>query len=138
MKNTAKVISVEDKIATVSVVRSSACEGCKQRSYCSQNSCVEEVVTSAINEVGASVGDTVEIESDSKGILGISFCVFVLPVLLCFAAYFITAYFTSNSAICYAVCFCTLFFAALIFALVFNKVLSRRLSVTITKIIERN
>ncbi len=136
MKNTGKVISTNGGFATISVVRRSACESCKQKAVCGTGAhgC-EHVVSLAKNTVGAKPGDTVEIISDSSLILGISFCVFVLPIILSFVSYFVTRYFTDNNTVCYIVCATVFILSALIISFSLNKRLSKSTNIEITKIL---
>lgn len=87
MKQTAIVIEVKDGKATVEVERSSACAGCSESHDCI--ACKKKIRVTADNAAGANVGDRVVIESGSERILGYAALVFVLPLLLAFAAFFI-------------------------------------------------
>lgn len=96
MTQMGKVLSAnaEDGTVKVEIIRQSACSSCHHKDSCGTSviaSCdkCEAVVADAKNECGAEAGDTVEIfSSDGKSIL-IAFSVFILPLLLGFAAYFI-------------------------------------------------
>ena len=65
----------------VQVERSSACNGCKEKNKCSVHSGTHSEVA-AINEVGASVGDIVEIAMQSNIFLKTSFLVYIIPVIM--------------------------------------------------------
>ena len=68
----------------VQVERTSACNGCKDKDKCSVHSGGSSEVA-AINEVGASVGDTVEIAMQGGIILKTSFLVYIIPVIMLLA-----------------------------------------------------
>lgn len=87
MKQTAIVTEVKGNKATVEVERSSACAGCSESHDCI--ACKKKITVTAENAAGAAVGDRVVIESGSERILGYAALVFVLPLLLAFAAFFI-------------------------------------------------
>ncbi|MBQ4527346.1 MAG: SoxR reducing system RseC family protein [Clostridia bacterium] len=77
------VLRVSDKIATVSIKKTSACShDCSECSICTMPSYEMEVA----NPVGAMPGDSVVIEADTKKILFSSLLVYMLPVFLLIAA----------------------------------------------------
>ncbi|MBE6598795.1 MAG: hypothetical protein E7638_05085 [Ruminococcaceae bacterium] len=94
MTQKATVIEIKGKNAIVSVRRSSMCDGCEKNGGCSGSCAAGELLganktmTAAVsNEVGAKVGDTVEIESESRTVLGYAALIFLFPILLGSAAY---------------------------------------------------
>ena len=99
MRTKAIVTAVqEDGVATVSVERRAACDGCHKNadgSGCSictllgGNHCTE---AKAKNTLGAAVGDIVEIESRSARMLGYAALVFLVPLLVAFAGYLLGFY----------------------------------------------
>ena len=95
MLTKAKVLSIDNKVATVEVERKSACDGCHKNetgegcSICSLTGGNRKFSAKALNNVGAEVGDTVEITSASSRVLFYSVLVFVLPVVIGIAFYFI-------------------------------------------------
>ena len=106
----AKVVSVNGDVATVVGRRTSACEGCHKRSEgCSVCSLMGEgaqITAKAENTVGARVGDTVEIESESKKVLFYGALVFLFPLALMLVGYWIASCFTPSElwrCICAAV-----------------------------------
>lgn len=94
MLTKAKVIDIDNNVAVVEVERKSACDGCHKNetgegcSICSLTGGNRKFSARAINEVGARVGDTVEIASASSRVLFYSLLVFILPVVVGIALYF--------------------------------------------------
>ncbi len=95
MLTKAKVISVDGETAVVEVERKSACDGCHKNekgegcSICSLTGGKRKFSAKALNKIGAKTGDTVEIESSSSRVLAYSALVFLLPVVIGIAFYFI-------------------------------------------------
>lgn len=89
MVQKAKVLSVQDNgIAEILVERESACgHDCGSCAGCGLRAA--PIKTYARNTKGACVGDTVEIESESRKVLFFAGAVYLLPLILFFAAYFI-------------------------------------------------
>ena len=96
----ARVVSVNGDVATVVAKRTSACEGCHKSaegcSVCSLMGEGGEITAEAENAVGARVGDTVEIESESKRVLFYGAAVFLFPIVMMLAGYWITSCFTES------------------------------------------
>ncbi len=141
MEQKGKVISVEDSFATVELVRESACSSCHHKDSCGAGvmaGCAksQSVTVKANNLCNAQVGDNVVLNSDSAKTLGMAFCVFILPLILTFAAYLIcdrlgvgTVIVATVSAIVFFVSFFALFFG-------FNKYLTGKVNINITNIID--
>lgn len=96
MKTVGVVISVCELYSVVESERMSACEGChKSAEGCSVCSLMggksRKISTRAVNDIGAEVGDRVEIESDSGRVLGYAFVVFVLSILFMLCAFFVSS-----------------------------------------------
>lgn len=92
MVQTARVKRLlDDGRAEVTVPRKSACgHDCSQcGGGCSEMLVQMEVSTVAANPVHAEPGDTVRVESDSKGILRIAAVVYLVPFLLFFVGYYL-------------------------------------------------
>ena len=91
MRVKAVVTEVSEKYSVVESERMSACEGCHKSaegcSVCSLMGSEKKISTKAINRIGAKVGDTVEIETESRRVMLYAAVVFMLPVLLCLAFY---------------------------------------------------
>ena len=95
MLTKAKVLSVENNVAVVEVERKSACDGCHKNesgegcSICSLTGGNRKFSAKALNNVGAKVGDTVEIASASSRVLLYSALVFLLPLVVGIVFYFV-------------------------------------------------
>ncbi len=96
MKQRAEVLELRGNNALVSVRRSSMCEGCEKQGGCGSSCAAGELLGAgktmtalASNEIGAGVGDTVEVESESRTVLGYAALVFLFPILLCAVFYLI-------------------------------------------------
>lgn len=91
MRVKAVVTEVSEKYSVVESERMSACEGCHKSaegcSVCSLMESEKKISTKAINRIGAKVGDTVEIETESRRVMLYAAVVFMLPVFLCLAFY---------------------------------------------------
>lgn len=97
MRVKATVISTDGNIATVESERLSACEGCHKHaegcSVCSLMGSNKKITSRAKNPLGASVGDTVEIETETKTVLFYAMLVFLLPLVIMLVIYALTGYF---------------------------------------------
>ena len=95
MLTKAEVIKVDGEVAVVEVERKSACDGCHKNetgdgcSICSLTGGNRKFSSKALNKIGAKVGDIVEIESSSSRVLLYSALVFLLPVIVGIAFYFL-------------------------------------------------
>ena len=89
MTQTGVVVERKENTVKIKVMRQSACEGCKQKKYCSGGDCSHEkpIFIEVQNTLGADVGDRGELCSDNRFVLGTAFAVFILPILLCFIVY---------------------------------------------------
>ena len=85
------VVSVSDGMAKVRAVRGSSCGGCASRSMCKPSE-VSDVIIEAKNDVGAHVGERVEIVVGAKTFLKASFISYMLPLITFFAGAFIGKY----------------------------------------------
>ncbi len=135
MTQEAKVISVCGNTAKVLVMRRSACEGCKQKNICHGGSCAEEkpIEATADNCVGAKVGDIVELSTNSSIILGVSFCVFVLPIIIAIIAYCVSDIFINDMS--WIVAICSFICSCLLFVIFFNNKFKSKNYIVITKIL---
>lgn len=79
MRRDAIVIKTDGDDATVAVLREDACGSCAGRRFCGNARKVEIKVK---NDIGAGCGDTVEIETPSKVLLGYAALLFLAPVFL--------------------------------------------------------
>lgn len=106
MTETGVVKNIIGNAAVVAVVRKSSCgENCKG---CSGGCKLSENTVTAENGIGAKVGDVVEIEG--KAVLGKAFLVYIMPLILFFAAYF-AVFAVSNNESTALVCSVTAFLA---------------------------
>ncbi len=86
LKRTAVVESVSGDRAVVSFLREEACGSCSGRHFCMN---AKKTKAEVRNDIGASIGATVEIETDTTSLLWYSFLLFLAPVLLALAMYLI-------------------------------------------------
>ena len=86
MKQIGTVVDLKDNIATVECDRQSACDMCENAESCKEK--CKKVYASAANDVGAEVGDTVEIETPTAGVLTKALIVFILPIIIAMLCYF--------------------------------------------------
>ena len=96
MKRTAEVLEIKGDNALISVRRSSMCEGCEKQGGCGSSCAAGELLGAektmtawASNEIGARVGDTVEVETESTTVLRYAAVVFLFPILLFYLFYLI-------------------------------------------------
>lgn len=103
MKTTGRVIEINGEDAVVETERISACEGCHKRkegescSVCSLLNGNRSLQTRAQNPIGAKVGDLVSVESETPRILGYAALVFLLPLGLAAAGWFVAGIWTENA-----------------------------------------
>lgn len=83
MQQQAVVLTAAQDAATVAVRQQDACASC----HATCVGCHQTLHVTAVNRVGAQVGDTVLLESSSARIIGMAASVFLLPLLLTFIAY---------------------------------------------------
>ncbi len=78
MISTGEVISVNGNLATVSVVKKSACgHDCSSCGACT----APKIQTTAINNAGAKAGDRVELETADNSLLKVAFFIYLCPIL---------------------------------------------------------
>ena len=109
MRVKATVKQVMDKYAMVESERLSACEGCHKHaegcSVCSLMGSNKIISAKAKNSVGAEVGDTVEIETETKTVLFYAMLVFILPVAVMLVLYGGASMASVPEALCYVLAF---------------------------------
>ncbi len=86
MKTKATVIKTDGRFATVETERTSACDGCHKSeeggcSVCSLMGSNRKIETRAENSIGAAVGETVYIESQTGRMLWYGALVFLMPLI---------------------------------------------------------
>ena len=96
MRQRATVIHTEGTLAEIEVKRATMCDGCEKNGNCGHPCELTGIVagsgkmrTTAQNKIGAEQGDTVEVETESTKVLGYAAIVFLMPILVCAAFYFI-------------------------------------------------
>ena len=140
MTQKGKVVSVFDGKAVVSVIRTSACEGCKQKNLCigGADSCSggKSVEAVAINSINAKEGDEVVIQSSSKKVLAMTFAIFVLPIIIAFCAYVVAGKFLSV-ALTYAVSACAFVLPLVVLCYLLNRSVKKNPGIEIVKIIKK-
>ncbi len=96
MRQRATVLNTEGNMALIRVSRGTMCQGCEKNGGCSHCHITglvagdNQMEARAYNKIGASVGDTVEVESAGTKVLGYAALVFLLPILVC-ALFYLTA-----------------------------------------------
>lgn len=95
MRQRAIVTKTHGKNAEIEVTRSSMCEGCEKNDGCSHHCEISGLVknsgkmkTNAINNIGAEVGDIVEVETESTKVIGYAALVFIMPIIFCLIFYY--------------------------------------------------
>ena len=96
MRQRARVVAAEGSLATVEVTRSSMCDGCEKSGGCGGHCAITGIVgdarpmtAQAVNEIGAGIGDLVEVESDGGTVLVTAALVFLFPLAVCALFFFI-------------------------------------------------
>ena len=94
MQQIGTVLETKNGIATVEVMRMSACEGChKSADGCAACAVVggkKKHTLYAKNSIGAKKGDRVELSAPTGRVLFYAFAVFVLPIISALAFYFLS------------------------------------------------
>ncbi len=96
MKQKATVVATDGKFAKIKVDRTSMCDGC-HKSGCSDGCALykifgakSEFTSDALNRAGAKTGDRVTVETPDTTVNLSAFFVFLLPVIIAAAVYFLT------------------------------------------------
>ncbi len=141
----AKVIEVkENNIAKVESQRMSACascENCSSKGACEAHLVFGDNSTVTLdvkNNLGAGLGDTVQLATSTPKMLFTSFCVFVLPVLLSLAVYFAVDSFTSKVVYPIVGLALSFGFGFLLAAVCMNKFAKKCINIEIVKIVEES
>lgn len=83
MEKTGIVINTKDGMAKVAVKRTSGCGGgCKTCGGCD----TPTIVVDLPNNVGAKVGDEVELRADDRRVLRFTFLIYIIPLIFMFIA----------------------------------------------------
>lgn len=87
MLQTGIVKELRGKTADVAITRSSACgDSCASCGLCPG----QTARVFAVNDLGAKAGDTVIIDMTDRKILGAAFLVYIVPIIMLIAGYFIS------------------------------------------------
>lgn len=78
MKELGKVTDIKDRVATVKIQRSSSCGSC---TACGMAKNQDEMLLTVSNELGAKLGDWVELDLESVSILKASAIVYLIPLI---------------------------------------------------------
>ena len=142
MRTKAKVIALSEKGAVVETERTSACEGCHKNedgkgcSVCSLMGGDRKFSALAENTVGARVGDTVIIETETQRVLWYAVLVFLMPLIAAGLA-FTVAYLCRMQVPMQALLSIVAFVACFIGLFVYSKTLQKkRFDVRITEIVQ--
>ncbi len=88
MVQKAKVVDISGNLAVVEVSRRAMCDGC-HKTGCGGKCAMSAIfatgstmTASAANDIGAEIGDTVEIETSDREVLGTAAVVFILPIII--------------------------------------------------------
>ena len=129
-----KVVKTDGEYATVEVMRTSACVGCSQQEGCI--ACKKKITSVAYDPIGAKIGDTVLLESESSKVLLYALLVFVLPIAAALAGYLIISVFFDSylAQIAASACIFILVYVIIYFTLDRNP--QSKKTVRITKIEE--
>jgi sigma-E factor negative regulatory protein RseC len=84
MLETGIIMAKSGNIATIVLARSEKCKDCSACSIFGENS----VRIDARNDLDAAIGDAVEVEIESKHVIGHSFLLFLFPILAMIGGYF--------------------------------------------------
>ncbi len=139
MTQNGQVISINGQEAVVRVIRTSACEGCKQKNLCAgvSGGCAEgkPLDVTVKNTAGAKVGDNVVLSSGAGFVLGAAFCIFTAPIIIAIAAYFISCRFFESVSACYIASAVSFAISLCAFCFGFNKYTKTHQPVEISQII---
>ncbi len=104
MKTKATVKALLGDVAVVEAERASACEGCHKKTdgehgcaVCSLVGGERKFTATAENRIGAQVGDTVLIESETSRVMLYAAMVFLLPILVAFCGFGVASLFTDQT-----------------------------------------
>lgn len=143
MKAIGIVTRVTENIATVVSKRSSACascHNCQAKGMCHAElvfgNQTENVEVSAINRIGAKVGDTVELESSTSKVLLLSFFTFIFPFLSSALLYLIMNKIINDSNVLPLLMIAVFVICFIVSVFVLNRFLKNKTTAVIVKIIE--
>ena len=97
MKELAILKSIEGREAIVELESRGGCSRCGMNTFCHSTGQGHRELRVGLGGKTYKPGDVVEIETPARGILGASFLVFILPLILSFAVYGIVFSITKNT-----------------------------------------
>jgi len=145
MKAIGKVVEIKDNYALVTSQRQSACASCHNCE--AKNMCHAELIFGeqkqdvnvlALNNVGADVGDTVELESSTGRTLSIAMLVFLLPFILTAFVYYLIRNLAAISGVLPLILICAFIFSFLIITKLVNMFIQNKNTIVIVAILEEN
>ena len=138
------VLSVDGNKAHIRTFKESACGGCmncENKDKCDAHFMLVDSRDSyecdVVNDIGAKVGDVVELYTPTPVSISLALIIFVLPVLVTVAAYLLAdVFFEKYMPVVFAViAFFASFFVGAVLA---NRFSAKKVNVSISKIIEEN
>ena len=84
MRETGVIVSEKNNQVTVQIVKGDKCENCNLCSATGPN----QMQIVAFNSLGAKVGDMVEVEVPPGKVIGYSFIIFIIPIIMMIVGYF--------------------------------------------------
>ncbi len=87
MRETGIIVSEKNNQVTVQMIRGDKCKGCN---LCDATG-PDQMQLVANNSLRANIGDTVEVEIPPGKVLGYSFIIFIIPIIMMIAGYFVGA-----------------------------------------------
>ncbi len=144
MQTRATVIRTDGDRAVVEVERQAACDGCHKNkdgsgcSICSLTGASKKFEATALNKIGAKVGDKVTVATKTERVLGYAALVFLLPLVVGGLLYFLAGIVTNKEAWRYVALlfgFLLTFFFVWLYA---KQVAKKRCDVEIIDILTKN
>ena len=135
MNKKAYVKEITGGKAVLSVKRVCACAGkdtCDTKCFTLQNDVMEVKID---NEIGAKIGDFVEVEGKSSSILMYSAIIFILPIFTGLLLYFIAGIFTKNIMLPYIISGIGFILSIVFLYFFMNKLAKSKNNFKITKIL---
>lgn len=142
MRRKAEVMTFEGEYAVVRIAQTDKCVGCNNktcRQTCAHVAGIDNnlsVTAIAKNTVGASVGDTVEIESSAEKGLIYTLIAFILPIIVCVSLYAAISSFFQSERVAMLVSFLGFVSAFLVVSILEKKHANIEPDFIITKVIE--
>lgn len=118
MKQIGTVVEIKGDMAKIECSRQSACDMCENAEHCVEK--CKKVYATALNVVGASVGDNVEIETETGKVLKNAFLVFMVPIFLAVAAYYFSDLWLGEG-VSVIITMSVLVFSVVLFSFLLNK-----------------